>query len=40
MNDDEIIKRWKRNLSDADVDKAIEILNRDNKRMIQEQFIP
>lgn len=29
---------WQRTLSDADVDRAIAILNRDNKAVIEEQF--
>lgn len=29
---------WERTLSDADADKAIEILNRNNKSYIEEQF--
>ena len=31
-------ERWKHTLSDADVLKAIEILNRDNKSLIEAQF--
>ena len=29
---------WQRTLSDADVERAIAILNRDNKAVIEEQF--
>ncbi|MCM1226385.1 MAG: HAD domain-containing protein [Clostridium sp.] len=36
--DDERYNSWKRTLSDADVDRAIEILNKDNKSFIQKQF--
>ena len=31
-------REWERALSDADVDKAIEILNRNNKLYVEEQF--
>ncbi len=35
---EEGFEEWERSLSDADVDKAIEILNRNNKLYIEEQF--
>lgn len=38
VNDEMGYKKWMRTLSDADADRAIEILNRDNKALIEKQF--
>ena len=35
---DMVYRDWQRSLSDADVERAIAILNRDNKAAIEEQF--
>ena len=38
--DEDGYSSWKRTLSDADVEKAIRILNTDNKALVEEQFTP
>ena len=38
--DEDRYSNWKRTLSDADVERAIRILNTDNKALVEEQFTP